>query len=62
MFGLWERAVESKRRTLRDELLQDITALADRLAVTVHGAPSLNVAFSEVGPNDSELSCVGGGT
>lgn len=45
-----------------DELLDNVTVHPDRLVVTVHGAPPRNVAFSEVGPKDSELSRVGGGT
>lgn len=57
---LWEHADESERRTLLDELLQDVTVHPDRLPETPHGAPTPNVGFSEVGLNDSELSGVGG--
>ena len=35
---LWEHADESERRTLLDELLQDVTVHPDRLPVTQHGA------------------------
>lgn len=59
---LWEHATEQERRTILDELLDDVTVHPDRLSVTIHGAPPLNVAFSEVGLKDSELSRVGGGT
>lgn len=57
---LWEDATEQQRRTILDELLDDVTAHRDRLSVTIHGAPPLDVAFSEVGLKDSELSRVGG--
>lgn len=59
---LWPHATEGEKRTLLDELLQQITIHPDRLTLHFHGAPPLNVAFSEVGLKDSELSRVGGGT
>lgn len=59
---LWPYATDSERRVLFDELVEGVTVHPDRLTVTVHGAPPLNVAFSEVGLKDSELSRVGGGT
>ena len=59
---LWEHATDTERRTLLDELVHDVTVQRDRLTVTLHGAPPLNVAFSEVGLKDSDLSRVGGGT
>ncbi|HEX2574936.1 MAG TPA: recombinase family protein [Aquihabitans sp.] len=59
---LWDAATEAERRKLLDELLSAITVHPDRLVVQVHGAPALNVAFSEVGLKDSELSGVEGGT
>lgn len=59
---LWPHATDTEKRTLLDELLQQITIHPDRLTVQFHGAPPLNVAFTEVGLKDSELSRVGGGT
>ena len=38
-----------------------VTVHPDRLVVEGHGAPPLNVAPSEVGLEDSDLSGVGGG-
>jgi len=58
----WDAATDTERRTLLDELVHDVTVQEDRLTVTLHGAPPLNVAFSEVGLKDSDLSRVGGGT
>lgn len=55
-------ATEAERRTLLDELVESVTVHPDRLTVHLHGAPPLNVAFSEAGLKDSELSGVGGGT
>jgi hypothetical protein len=54
-------ATEAEKRTLLDELL-DRSPCDDRLVVAVHGAPALNVAFSEVGLKDSQIGGVGGGT
>ena len=61
---LWDASTESERRTLLDEPLGEVTVHPDRLVVEVHGAPALNVAFSEVGLKapDSEIGGVGGGT
>lgn len=62
---LWDAAETTERRALVDELLADVTVYPDRLQVTIHGAPPLNVGFEEVGlkaPADSKLSGVGGGT
>lgn len=59
---LWDAANETEKRTLLDELLDNVTVHPDRLEVRIHGAPPLNVGFSEVGLKDSELSRVGGGT
>ena len=58
---LWPYATDAERRALLDELVQDIVVHPDRLTVRLHGAPPLNVAFSEVGLKDSDLSRVGGG-
>jgi len=58
---LWPYATEQEQRTLLDELLDHVEVHPDRLTVAIHGAPPLNVAFSEVGLKDSELSRVGGG-
>lgn len=57
---LWPYATQAERCTLLDELLQHVEVHKDRLTVAVHGAPPLNVAFSEVGLKDSDLSRVGG--
>lgn len=61
---LWEHATEVERRQLLDELLAGVIVHRDRLQVQVHGAPALNVTFSEVGLKepDSGFRCVGGGT
>lgn len=59
---LWPYATEDERRILLDELLDNVTVHPDRLTVAIHGASPLNVAFSEVGLKDSEMSRVGGGT
>lgn len=61
---LWEATTETERRALLDELLASVTVQPDRLVVEVHGAPPLNVAFSEVGLKapHSEFAGVGGGT
>ncbi|MGB3412055.1 MAG: recombinase family protein [Microthrixaceae bacterium] len=59
---IWDHATEAEQRTIVDEMLDNVTISNDCLAVTLHGAPSLNVAFSEVGLKDSDLSGVGGGT
>lgn len=58
---LWNAATEIERRTLLDEMLGQIAVHPDRLVVQVHGAPALNVTFSEVGLKapDSEISHVG---
>jgi site-specific DNA recombinase len=60
--ALWQAATQQERRILLDELLAGITIHHDRLAVEIHGAPPLNVAFAEVGLRDSEFRGVGGGT
>lgn len=57
---LWPHATEAERRTLLDELLDHVEVHHDRLRVHLNGSPPLNVAFSEVGLKDSELSRVGG--
>jgi hypothetical protein len=59
---LWSQATEAERRTMLDELLDNVTVLPDRLVVAIHGAPPLNVGFSEVGLKDSDFRGVGGGT
>jgi site-specific DNA recombinase len=59
---LWSHATEGERRTMLDELLDHVTVLPDRLVVAIHGAPALNVGFSEVGLKDSDFRGVGGGT
>lgn len=57
---LWDAANEVERRKLLDELLGSVTVHPDRLVVSIHGAPPLNVGFSEVGLKDSNLGGVGG--
>lgn len=59
---LWPHATESERRTLLDELVHHVEVHQDRLTVAINGVPPVNVAFSEVGLKDSDLSRVGGGT
>ena len=59
---LWASATETERRTLLDEMLDNVTVHPDRLVVALHGAPPLNVGFSEVGLKDSNFQRVGGGT
>ncbi|MGE0881257.1 MAG: recombinase family protein [Acidimicrobiia bacterium] len=59
---LWATATDTERRTLLDELLESVTVHPDRLVVAIHGAPPLNVGFTEVGLKDSENRGVGGGT
>lgn len=59
---LWPYATETQRRQLLDELLDHIEVGPEHLTVHIHGVPSLNVAFNEVGLKDSQTSRVGGGT
>lgn len=62
--GLWPHATETERRTLLVDLVdlvEHVEVHEDRLTVALHEAPPLNVAFSEVGLEDSDSSRVGGG-
>lgn len=62
IMDLWANATETERRTLLDELVENVTVLPDHLVVEVHGAPPLRVAFAEVGLKESGSGGVGGGT
>jgi hypothetical protein len=46
---LWAEAPDLERRVLVEELLESVAIYPDHLAVTVSGAPRLNVALEEVG-------------
>ncbi len=46
---LWEAATETERRTLLNELLDQIEVHGDHVVVKVHGAPPLNMTFEETG-------------
>lgn len=60
---LWAAATPIERRQLLDELLQGLTVYPDHIEVNIHGAPTLNVAVSEVQPSrKGEITRVGGGT
>jgi hypothetical protein len=59
--ALWERAVESERRVLIEELVHGVRIFPDHLEVEVAGAPPLNVTLAEVGLK-SEIAGVGEGT
>jgi hypothetical protein len=59
---VWEAAEDAERRILVEELVQWITIFPDHLEVSVAGAPTLNVNYSEVGMMGSEIVGVGDGT
>ncbi len=59
---IWQFANEQEQRTLLDELLDNVAVHPDHLEVAIHGAPRLDVQFSEVGLKHSQISGVGGGT
>src|SRR5689334_17008374 len=42
---LWAAAKETDKRALVDELIEAVIVHDDRLQVSIHGAPPLNVAF-----------------
>jgi hypothetical protein len=46
---VWENANDAERRVLVEELIESVVIHADRLEVTVTGAPPLLVALDEVG-------------
>lgn len=56
---LWEEADSAERRVLIEELVEGATVFPDHLEVRLAGAPSLNVAFDEVGLK-SQTDGVGG--
>jgi hypothetical protein len=47
--AIWEHANDRERRVLIEELIETVTIHADRLDVTVAGAPALLVTLDEVG-------------
>ena len=49
---IWDNANDKERRVLIEELIEAVTIHADRLEVTVTGAPPLLVNLSEVGLRD----------
>lgn len=59
---LWLNATDEERRVLIEELVEKVTVCPDHLEVSIHGAPPLNVTFSEVGLSESQIVGVGGGT
>jgi site-specific DNA recombinase len=59
---VWSEASEQERRVLIEELIARVTIFPDHLEVQVMGAPTLNVAFDEVGLAQSQNARVGGGT
>jgi len=50
---IWEHANDKERRVLVEELIETVTIFADRLEVTVAGAPPLLVTLDEVGLRSS---------
>jgi len=59
---VWSEASEQERRVLIEELIDRVSIFPDHLEVQVVGAPTLNVAFDEVGLAQSQNARVGGGT
>lgn len=57
---LWPHATDSERRTLLDELVEEVEVHEEHLTVQLQGAPPLRVAFDEVGLKHSGLRRVGG--
>lgn len=47
--AIWNEANERERKLLINEIIETVIVHGDRLQVTIHGAPPLTVAFSEVG-------------
>lgn len=47
--AMWTAATPSERRRLVTELVDAVAIFADRLEVTIHGAPAITVLLSEVG-------------
>ncbi len=60
--ALWQKADDTERRVLVEELLKSVTVFPDHLEVSVSGTPALNVLYDEVGLKVSENVRVGGGT
>ena len=50
--AVWDNASQAERRVLVEELIEAVTIHADRLEVTVAGAPPLIVRPGEVGLRD----------
>ncbi|MGI8521508.1 MAG: hypothetical protein ACR2MC_13080, partial [Actinomycetota bacterium] len=46
---IWHNASQKERRVLVEELIEAVTIYADRLEVTVTGAPPVVVTLDEVG-------------
>ena len=49
---VWDNASDRERRIMVEELIEAVTIYADRLEVTVTGAPPLLVRLDEVGLRD----------
>ena len=47
--SIWNAANDSERRTLVNEIIENVIVHSDRLQVTIHGAPPLTVTLEEVG-------------
>ena len=47
--AIWNEANDRKRKLLINEIIETVIVHADRLQVTINGAPPLTVALSEVG-------------
>ncbi len=61
---VWDHVNDKERRVLIEELIETVTIYADRLEVTVTGAPPLLITLDEVGlrvPRYGKFG-VGGGT
>lgn len=57
--AVWDNASQTERRVLVEELIEAVTIHADRLEVTVTGAPPLIVQPFEVGLRDPGTGPVG---
>ena len=47
--AIWNEANDRERKLLVNEIIETVIVHADRLQVTINGAPPLTVALSEVG-------------